>query len=179
MRGLSRGLQRLHEVGIIDRIRAGSALKGDFALYRLSDRWRNFGKQTFDPIPWPKADTIGKRGEGGKFVRRRGRKNLVVALMTTTKAPLMANPTTTTPPVVADSTINTCGKPRSVVADSTMLLSSPSLDVDPRDLKKIKKKTRTLNSRSKGTAAAIRRDINPFWAEDEALVHSFGSEATH
>ena len=51
VRGLSHGLQRLHEIGIIDRIKPGSAKKGDFALYRLSNRWRSFGKTTFEPLP--------------------------------------------------------------------------------------------------------------------------------
>lgn len=140
VKGLSYGLKRLHEVGFIDRLKSGSALKGDFALYRLSNRWRSFGKQAFEALPWPKADTIGRRGEDGKFIRRRGRKNLVVAFSTTTKAPLMANPTTTTPPVVAESAINTCGKLRSVVAESAMLLSSPSPDVNLGEVKKVKKK---------------------------------------
>lgn len=158
VRGLAHGLRRLHEVGIIDRIKSGSAMKGDFALYQLSTRWQSFGKPTFNAVSWPKAITIGARGEGGMFIRRRGRKNLVVALLTTTKAPLMANLTTTTPPVVAESTINTCGKPSSVVVESTMLLSSPSLDVDPGEVKKVKERVRTRNSRSKGTSAPIRRD---------------------
>lgn len=155
VRGLAHGLQRLHEVGIIDRIKSGSAMKGDFALYQLSTRWQSFGKPTFRALPWPKANTIGKRGEGGMFIRKRGRKNLVVALLTTTKAPLMTNMTTTTPPVVAESTMRACGKPLSVVAESTMLLSSPSLDME---LREVKKKVRTLNSRTKGNAAPIRRD---------------------
>lgn len=157
-------------------------MKGDFALYRLSDRWRSFGKQTFEAIPWPKANTIGARGEGGKFLRRRGRKSPVVAESTTTKAPLMANLTTTTPPVVAESTMRACGKPRSVVAESTMLLSYPSLDVDPGEVKKVEKKVRTLNPRSKDAATPFRSDDAPDifpWAEDEPLVHSFESGATH
>ena len=189
VRGLAHGLQRLHEIGIIDRIKSGSALKGDFALYRLSERWRGFGrlpdgtiKSTFNAIPWPKATTIGARGEGGMFIRRRGRKSPVVAIPTTTKAPSVAIPATTTPPVVVNSTMRACGKPSSVVAESTMLLSAPSLEPDLREVKKVKKKTRTLAPGSKSIAATIRRDDNPDifpWAEDEALVHSFNSEATH
>jgi len=179
VRGLAHGLQRLHEVGLIDRLRTGSAKKGDFALYVLSERWRNFRKPTFNAIPWPKATTIGTRGEGGKFIRRRGRKSPVVAIPTTTKAPLMVNMTTTTPLVVDEYTINTFEKPRSVVAESTMLLSSPSLDVDPGVVKKVKKKIRIPNSRSKKISAPIQRDENTFWAEDEPLVHSFGSEVAH
>ena len=182
VRGLAHGLQRLHEVGIIDRIKSGSAKKHDFALYRLSERWRSFGKPTFEALPWPKATTIGARGEGGMFLRTRGRKSPVVADMTTTKAPLMVNPTTTTRPVVADSTMRACGKPPSVVAESTMLLSSPSLEPDLREVKKDRRKVRTLAPRSKDAATPFRRDDNPDifpWAEDEALVHSFGSEVTH
>jgi hypothetical protein len=151
-------LRRLHEVGIIDRLKSGSGKKGDFALYRLSDRWRNFGKPTFEAIPWPKATTIGARGEGGKFIRIRGRKIPVVAYSTTTKAPLMVDMTTTTPLVVDEYTINTFEKPRSVVAESTMLLSSPSLDVDPGEVKKVKKKFRTSDSSSKSNSTAIRRE---------------------
>ncbi len=158
VRGLARGLQRLHEVGIIDRIKSGSAKKHDFALYRLSERWRSFGKPTFEAVPWPKATTIGARGEGGKFLRTRGRKSPVVANPTTTKAPLMVNMTTTTPPVVVNSTMRACGKPPSVVVNSTMLLSSPSLGVDPGEVKKVKKKVRTPDPGSKSIAAPIRRD---------------------
>jgi hypothetical protein len=153
VRGLSRGLQRLHEVGIIDRIKPGSAMKGDFSLYVLSERWRGFGrlpdgtiKPTFKAIPWAKPLTEEekkkrkeedkkRRDANGKFIRRRGRKNLVVALLTTTKAPSVVNLTTTTLPVVVNSTINTCGKPLSVVVNSTMLLSAPSLDSDLREVK--------------------------------------------
>jgi hypothetical protein len=121
-------------MGIIDRIKSGSAKKHDFALYRLSDRWRNFGKQTFEATPWPKSTTIGARGEGGRFLRTRGRKSPVVAIPATTKAHPVAIPATTTPPVVVKSAMRACGKPRSVVAESAMLLSAPSLDVDSKKI---------------------------------------------
>jgi hypothetical protein len=161
VRGLIYGLQRLHEVGIIDRIKSGSAKKHDFALYRLSERWRSFGKPTFEAVPWPKATTIGARGEGGKFLRTRGRKSPVVAIPATTKAPLMVNMTTTTPPVVAESTMRACGKPLSVVAESTMLLSAPSLSEDSEVSKEVKKRTRTLAPRSKSIAAASKTKTRP------------------
>lgn len=158
VRGLANALRQLHEVGIIDRVKSGSAKKGDFALYRLSDRWRSFGKPTFEAIPWPKATTIGARGQGGKFLRRRDRKNPIVAYSTTTKAPLMVNPSTTTPPVMAESALNPCGKPLSVVAESTMLLSSPSPDVDSKGNER---NVPAPDSRFKGAAAPTRRAI-PF-----------------
>ena len=173
VRGLAHALRRLHEVGLIDRISSGSALKGDFAQYAMSERWRNFGKPTFRPVPWPKAATIGTRDKRGMFTRRRGRKSPVVANPATTKAPLVANPATTTRPVVVKSAINTCGKRASVVAESTMLLSSPSLDRDLRSAKGVKKKVRTLNPRSKGAAAASQQRINiklPVWPDQHKVL---------
>ena len=181
-KGLASGLRRLHEVGIIDRIRTGSALKGDFALYVLSERWRGFGKPTFKAIPWPKAKAIGKRDEGGKFIRQRGRKFLVAAISAATNDSLTANPAATYPPVAAKTAVNSAENGHLVAAETAVLLSYPSLDVDPGEVKKVKKKVRTPNLRSKGTVVAIRREDNPdisFWAEDESLVHSFGSEVDH
>jgi len=126
IRGLSRGLQRLHEVGIIDRIKPGSATKGDYALYRLSERWRQFGRPGFERLPWPKTTAIGVRGEGGRFIKRRARKSAVVANMTTKKAPSVVNPATTEGTVVVNSAMNTCGILGPVVAESAMFLSYPS-----------------------------------------------------
>lgn len=160
-KGLAAGLQRLHEVGIIDRIRAGSALKGDFALYVLSDRWRCFGKPTFNAIPWPKAKPLSveeerkRRDTNGKFIRRRGRKFLVDAILAATKDSMTANPATTSSPVAAEYAVNSPENGPLVAAESAVLLSSPSLD---SDLREVKKKVRALNLGSKCTAAAIRRD---------------------
>lgn len=199
-KGLAAGLRRLHEVGIIDRIKPGSALKGDFSLYVLSERWRGFGrlpdgtiKPTFKAIPWAKPlseeeekkrkeQDKKRRDANGKFIRRRGRKVLVAAILAATKDSMTANSAATPPPVAAKTAVNNTPNAPIVAAETAVLLSSPSLDVEPGEVKKVKKKIRTLNPRSKDAAAPFRSDDAPDifpWAEDEPLVHSFESEATH
>lgn len=170
-KGLASGLQRLHEVGIIDRIRAGSPLKGDFALYVLSERWRGFGrlsdgtlKPTFKSIPWPKGKPLSeeeerkRRDTNGKFIRRRGRKNLVAAFSAATYVSLTVNPAATHPPVAAKSAVNSAENGHLVAAESAVLLSSPYLVSDLREVKKVKMKVWTPDSRSQGAAAETRRD---------------------
>jgi len=169
VRGLAAGLQRLHEVGLIDRIKPGSARKGDYALYRLSERWRQFGKPAFNAVPWPTANTIGVRGEGGRFVKRRARKFPVVVGSATTEAALVSNSTTTEGPVVVNSTMNTCGILGSVVAESTMFLSYPSTQG------KHGKKVRASGKRVQGAAAPRRRlrFVKPKVIETEVGVASW------
>jgi hypothetical protein len=145
------GLRRLHEVGLIDRIKSGSARKADFARYQLSERWRSYGTPGFKVLDWPAATMIGKRGEGGKFVRRRSgkhpaRQSSVVAETATIKAPLMAKTATTRTPVVAESAMNEALRATSVVAENAMFLLSPSIPDKKR--KKESKDGRELRTRA-------------------------------
>jgi hypothetical protein len=104
--------------------------KGDFARYILSERWKKWGKPDFQAIPWPKADSIGRRDQNGKFIRQRGRMILVAAISAATKDELTANSAATPPPVAAKSAVNEPISPPPVAAKSAVLLSSPVLDPD-------------------------------------------------
>jgi hypothetical protein len=60
LRGLSdtqfgRALRELHSHGFVDVARAGSARKGDFTIYLLSERWKRFGQPGFDEKEFPKS----------------------------------------------------------------------------------------------------------------------------
>jgi hypothetical protein len=51
----SRALKELHEVGFIDIKKPGSALRGDWTVYGLSDRWREYGTPNFKYLEFPKS----------------------------------------------------------------------------------------------------------------------------
>ena len=51
----SKALKELHRFGFIDIKKPGSALKGDYTLYALSDRWRDFGLVSFKGIEFPRS----------------------------------------------------------------------------------------------------------------------------
>ena len=60
LRGLSdtqfgRALRELHSHGFIDVGRAGSAMKGDFTIYLLSERWKYFDEPGFEEKEFPKS----------------------------------------------------------------------------------------------------------------------------
>ena len=141
-RAALRALKRLHDVGLIDRIYAGSAKKGDYAKYRMSSRWKRWPKSD-SLLDWPRADMCWLkendedenqrrkvRDEKGRFLPRRGRKkaaeDLVAAISATTKASLGTKKTTTKPAVVAKNATNNLKKHDLVVANNAMFLRSPS-----------------------------------------------------
>jgi len=68
-KGLSKGLRELHRVGFIDLHHHGSALRGDFSLFILSDRWRWYATESFQEMEWPKSKCVVARSdENGVFV---------------------------------------------------------------------------------------------------------------
>jgi len=145
IKGLWKALERLHAVGFIDRLHAGSAAKkGDYATYQMSDRWKRYGENHFVSIPWAKAKVIGTRDitimddngnithrGTGLFIKRRlpktSRKVRVVAANATTRGALVAPNATTNPPVVAANAINRTQSGTELVAvDATVLLNHTS-----------------------------------------------------
>ena len=190
-KGLAKGLRELHRVGIIDIAHHGSALRGDFSHFILSERWRSWGNPNlFDARPWPKARFVPERDKGGteQFVRhsrKESMRKLLEANIATIDPPVVVGNATTDPLLVAKIAVNTPPESPLLVAKSAVIIDLlQGSDTEPKGQDsegRVKKRTRTLNSRSKSTAAPFRRDDNPdisFWAEDEALFHSF-SEATH
>jgi hypothetical protein len=157
-KALAAGLAALHRVGFIDRIHPGSGKKrGDFARYIISERWRAWGRADFKERTWEKATSVGLNDTGGtgRFLpRRKGKKGVhetfVAAKSAATEDQLTAKSAATTSPVAAKSAVNTPPPGVFVAAKSAVFLSSPSSDGDP---KKIEEKVRTMNQRSKGTAA--------------------------
>ena len=67
----SRSLKELHGFGFIDVKKPGSCLKGDFTLFTLSQRWRNFGFSGFQRIEWPKSLYSGDFGYRGYHHKRK------------------------------------------------------------------------------------------------------------
>lgn len=51
----SKALRELHEIGFIDVKKPGSALKGDWTAFKLSDRWREFGTPNFKYVEFPRS----------------------------------------------------------------------------------------------------------------------------
>jgi hypothetical protein len=172
------GLFILHNVGAIDRLHPGSATRGEFATYVLSDRWRQWrppsGGPDFVALEWKKAQVIGTRDttivneDGivvhkgtGKFLKRgrspkTSRKVRVVASRTTSKPSLVAMITTSEKPLVAMTTMNKAPDADPLVAMTTIFLSSPVVDSNLKTVKKVKKKVRPLGHGSKSIAAATK-----------------------
>jgi hypothetical protein len=51
----SKALRELHQFGFIDINKPGSALKGDFTVFALSDRWKAYGTRDFLSHEFPKS----------------------------------------------------------------------------------------------------------------------------
>ena len=58
----SRALKELCHFGFIDVKKPGSGLTGDYTVFTLSDRWKNFGKPSFIAKEFPRSVYHGYRG---------------------------------------------------------------------------------------------------------------------
>ncbi len=174
----ARALRELHAHGFIDVIYLGSGKQRDYSRYALSDRWRNFGAKNFEAIAFPKNISYVARDEAtkrwiGRSRPEKGQRPISAAGQRQKCA--VEDP--------AQRPISSVARPllgEISTANNGRILSTKPWGVDLKGGSK--KRVSASDSRSKGTAAAIRRDDNPdisFWAEDEPLVHSFGSEATN
>jgi len=78
-----RGIRELYRVGIIDIVHHGSAKRGDFSTFILSERWKLWDKPGFDARPWPKAKFVPDRDKVTKqFIpnsRKEGMRKLLEA----------------------------------------------------------------------------------------------------
>lgn len=75
----SRCLKDLHAYGFIDVEHRGSALRGDYTTFKMSDRWRDFGTSAFKVIPYPKSISWRNFGFGSKIVKsslKKGKRDL-------------------------------------------------------------------------------------------------------
>jgi len=61
----SKSLKELHARGFIDIRKAGSGLMGDYTIYAISQRWKDFGMPQFEHAAFPKSNYVGYR-RGGK-----------------------------------------------------------------------------------------------------------------
>lgn len=52
---ISKGLKELCEFGFIDIKQPGSALRGDWTKYSISDRWKNYGTPNFKKLDYRKS----------------------------------------------------------------------------------------------------------------------------
>lgn len=73
-------LRELNRIGFIDVKRPGSALKGDWTVFTLSERWKRYGTPSFDEREYPKS--VHWVNFGFKTKQRRYRKKLDVEINT-------------------------------------------------------------------------------------------------
>jgi len=57
----SRALKELHSRGFIDVRKHGGGLMGDYSVYDVSERWRDFGTDKFKPTEFPESNDYGYR----------------------------------------------------------------------------------------------------------------------
>jgi len=180
----SRALKELFRYGFIDFSKHGCGVKGDYSTFALSDRWKQFNTPAWKEIPFPDSDTykVGYRSEEFKERKRRERK-----LKEKSRYGKTELSTTEKRSYGESKSVNDYG-----IAELKTPIFTPPSTTESRSLLrftmpltptlgggKVKKKIRIPNSRSKNNSAPIQRDENTFWAEDEPLVHSFGSEVAH
>ncbi len=178
----SRALKELFRYGFIDLDHHGRGVKGDYTKFALSDRWKKYGTDRWEPITFPISERAGWASDDFKRKQRERRKKnrYANAELLTTGLRSYSTPELVNDYGIAELQTTVSAPP--VTTQMRSLLRSTMPLTPTRTEKKVKKKVRTLNSRSKSTAAPFRRDKTPdisFWAEDEALIHSFESEATH
>jgi len=185
------GLRVLHDVGAIDRLHPGSATRGKFATYALSDRWRQWrppgGGPDFMVLEWEKAPVIGTRDttildeDGnvirkgtGRFLRRRtpktSRKVHVVAPKATNNPLLVAPKSTREKPLVAPKAMNKPPDAELLVAPKAVFLSSTYSDPGPRSGRKVEKPWQPPLSEIRENVAEILRQRPDPRAEDTQFV---------
>lgn len=59
----ARAIRELHAHGFIDVVRLGSGVLRDYSLFQISERWRTYGKDTFQAIEFPKNISFVARDE--------------------------------------------------------------------------------------------------------------------
>lgn len=161
------GKRELHRVGIIDIAHHGSALRGDFSRFILSERWKLWGKPGFDARPWPKAKFVpdrDKRGTG-RFIghsRKEGAKKLLEANVTSIDPSIEAGNASIAPLIEAPKAANTPLRGDFLEARKAVYIDlCQGSEVEPKvqdSEGRCKKKVFAPETRSKSTAAAIRRD---------------------
>ncbi len=191
-KALAGGLRGLHRVGIIDIAHHGSALRGDFSRFILSDRWRTWGKSGFDARPWPKARFVPDRDKGGteQFIRhsrKESARKLLVASIATIDPPVVAGNATTTPLLVAKSAVNTPDEGTLLVAKSAVIIDLLQGTDGKEGPGGQGPRGQDSEGRCKGKIAVARKskksrgdDYDPaFEAAVEAFVNSYGGEVIH
>jgi len=172
----SRALKELFRLGFIDIARHGRGVKGEYTKYALSNRWQKYGTPEWKEISYPENYHEGFRSDEYKNKRRKQSKNNSVQKWTL--------PTSENGRYEGDESPHNVRKGTLIIAPGANS-QRPKRDVSidlamPTETsEKAQRKVRTLNSRSKSKSAPIRRDENTCWAEDEPLVHSFGSDVAH
>ncbi len=57
----SRALKELHSRGFIDILRHGSGLEGDYTIFDICERWRDFATDKFKFVEFPRSNYYGYR----------------------------------------------------------------------------------------------------------------------
>lgn len=69
----ARAIRELHALGFIEVIKLGSGVHRDFSTYSISERWRAYGKDTFQAIEFPKNISFVARDRGRWSGRPKGK----------------------------------------------------------------------------------------------------------
>jgi hypothetical protein len=67
----SKALRELHKFGFIEVEKPGSALRGDWTFFKLSERWREFGTPNFRQVEFPKSVYWVNFGFGSKTKKKK------------------------------------------------------------------------------------------------------------
>lgn len=178
-----KGIRELHRVGIIDIVNHGSAKRGDYSIFILSERWRLWDKPGFDARPWPKAKFVPDRDKVTKrFIpnsRKEGMRKLLEANKASIDPSIEDGSASIAPLLEAQGAVNTPLVAPILEAEKDLSIDYyQGSDVEPKaqDLEgRGKKKTRTLAPRSKDAATPCkakktRPDAIPTWPDQVKVL---------
>jgi hypothetical protein len=174
-RRFSRALKDLFRLGFIDISRHGRGVRGEYTKFAISTRWQKYDTTDWEEITFPENFREGFRtGAYRKGSKKIADENVRYSTDENVRYEVGKQPH------------NGRKRPLKVADSSNFQRTKSSVSIDfamPTETSKgIKKRGSAPDPRSKSTAAAKKRDDDPdisFWAEDEPLVHSFVSGATH
>lgn len=142
-----KGIRELHRVGIIDIVRHGSAVRGDYSIFILSERWKLWDKPGFDARPWPKAKFVPDRDKVTKQFIPNSRKESVRKL-------LEANVPSIDPSIEAGNAsiahLIEAQKAVNTPLATTILEAQTALDIDVYQGSEVEPKVQDSEGRGKG-----------------------------
>lgn len=150
-----RALKDLHRLGFIDISRQGHGIGGEYTKYAISTRWQAYGTPEWQEIPYPKSYKEGFTSD--KYIEKRKKESGKNSVQKRT-LPAFNNEryeVDESPRSVQERTLKT---PLSVESQRSITNVSIDLVMPTGSKKKVRRKVRTPDPRSKDAAAPFRRD---------------------